>query len=148
MEKIPTWIPVVALALCDNQGRWLMHLRGEEKHHGGLWEFPGGKVEPGENPANALVREVDEELGITLDAASIMPALFAEEPIEVGKTQIVILLYTFAGWGGQEPAQPMAMEGGAVGWFTPAEIEMLDKPPLDILLARQLFGQDRQTDRN
>jgi 8-oxo-dGTP diphosphatase len=148
MEKIPTWIPVVALALHDNQGRCLMHLRGEEKHHGGLWEFPGGKVESGEKPANALVREIDEELGITLDAASIMPAHFAEETVEAGKTQIVILLYTFTGWTGQQPVQPSALEGGAVGWFTPAEIELLDKPPLDILLSRQLFGQDRQTDRN
>jgi|GEM_PF-2341348 len=102
----------------------------------------------GEKPANALVREIDEELGITLDAASIMPAHFAEETVEAGKTQIVILLYTLAGWTGQEPVQPSALEGGAVGWFTPAEIELLDKPPLDILLARQLFGQDRQTDRN
>ena len=46
LEKIPTWICVVALALHDDRGRWLMHRRPLHKHHGGLWEFPGGKVEP------------------------------------------------------------------------------------------------------
>ena len=64
VENIPTWTCVVALALRDGKGRWLMHRRPADKHHGGLWEFPGGKVETGETPRNALVREIEEELGL------------------------------------------------------------------------------------
>ena len=144
MENNPTWIPVVALALQEVGGRWLMHLRSEEKEHGGLWEFPGGKVESSETPANALVREIDEELGIVLDAGSLRPAFFAQnavpEDVQQGKAQIVIMLYTCRQWDRAQPVQPQALEGGGVGWFTPAEIELLEKPPLDVVLARQLFG--------
>ncbi|MEE3217566.1 MAG: NUDIX domain-containing protein, partial [Pseudomonadota bacterium] len=53
MKEIPTWTCVAALALSDGNGRWLMHKRPIGKHHGGLWEFPGGKVEAGETPRNA-----------------------------------------------------------------------------------------------
>lgn len=140
MEKNPTWVPVVALALCDNHGRWLMHLRPEEKHHGGLWEFPGGKVESGESPVNALIREIKEELGITLDIASLAPACFAEERPHEGQNQIVIMLYKAGPWTGLEQVQPQSLEGGGTGWFTPAEIEALEKPPLDQALVRQLFA--------
>ena len=58
MKEIPTWTCVAALALSDGNGRWLMHKRPIGKHHGGLWEFPGGKVEAGETPRNALIREI------------------------------------------------------------------------------------------
>ena len=141
MAKIPTWIPVVALALQDDSGRWLMHLRSEEKDHGGLWEFPGGKVESGEKPVNALIREIEEELGIILKAASLSPAGFAEGEPSDDTTQIVILLYTCGPWNTKHGAQPQSLEGGGIGWFTVDEIEKLDKPPLDVALARQLFAQ-------
>ncbi|MEO1019891.1 MAG: NUDIX domain-containing protein, partial [Pseudomonadota bacterium] len=58
------WTPVVAGALRGKDGRWLMHRRPLGKHHGGLWEFPGGKVEPHEIPVKSLARELNEELGI------------------------------------------------------------------------------------
>ncbi|MXP43824.1 NUDIX domain-containing protein [Allopontixanthobacter sediminis] len=141
MENNPTWIPVVALALPETDGRWLMHYRSEEKQHGGLWEFPGGKVELGERPAIALVREIAEELGIGLNAVSLKPAGFAESSSECDSPQIVIMLYTSAPWDLSQLSQPRALEGGAVGWFTPSEIELLAKPPLDVVLARQLFGR-------
>ncbi len=143
MENNPTWIPVVALALQDGEGRWLMHLRAENKQHGGLWEFPGGKVEPGETPVNALIREIQEELGITLDGGALSPAGFAENDPQMDEIQIVIMLYTGAPWNMQHPVQPRCLEGGGVDWFTPDEIEMLAKPPLDAVLARQLFGRTR-----
>lgn len=143
MENNPTWIPVVALALADNDGRWLMHRRPEDKHHGGLWEFPGGKVEPGEVPVNALIREIEEELGIALDPAALTPAYFAESGLEGGEPRIVIMLYTASGWTGLEQPQPQSLEGGGVGWFTPAEIGKLAKPPLDTALARRLFAGAR-----
>lgn len=117
-----------------------MHLRPENKQHGGLWEFPGGKLEPGETPANALIREITEELGIHLDAASLHPAGFAETGPDSGGPQIVILLYRCGPWDVQKPVQPCALEGGGVGWFTPNQIETLARPPLDAMLCRQLFG--------
>ncbi len=140
MEKNPTWILVVALALQDELGRWLMHLRDEKKEHGGLWEFPGGKVESGETPANALIREIHEELGISLEASSLNPAGFAQsEPVH-GKIPIVIMLYTVGPWNTKLSGEPQSLEGGGVGWFTPEEVESLDRPPLDVVLARQLFA--------
>ena len=141
MEKIPTWIPVVALALHDDHGRWLMHLRAENKQHGGLWEYPGGKVEPGESPANALTREIWEELGIRLDPAQLKPAGFAQSNAGIEAKQIVIMLYTSGPWDTNLPLQPNCLEGGGVGWFSPAEIALLAMPPLDVVLTRQLFGQ-------
>lgn len=133
MEDLPTWIPVVALSLSDRAGRWLMHRRPAHKQHGGLWEFPGGKVEPGETPRAALVREIREELGIELDPACLRPTAFADD----GTAGPVILLYTAARPTGAAPA---ALEGGAIGWFTHADISQLDTPPLDRELARALSG--------
>ncbi len=141
MEDNPTWIPIVALALPDGRGRWLMHLRPDDKQHGGLWEFPGGKVEPGETPANALIREIQEELGITLERATLSPAGFAENDPHNGERQIVIMLYTSQPWNLHHRAQPRCLEGGGVGWFTPDELESLAMPPLDAVLARQIFSR-------
>ena len=135
MQKIPTWIPVVALALRDGHGRWLMHRRPAGKHHAGLWEFPGGKVENGENPSQALCREIEEELGYMLESDALQPAGFAQERTSDSSTQIVILLYTLV-WDGSAVSP---LEGGQVGWFRPEEIDKLDKPPLDVALARGLF---------
>jgi len=129
------WIAVVAGALRRADGRWLMHQRPPGKHHAGLWEFPGGKVEPDEIPSPSLVRELHEELGICCDPASFTPAGFAETAIPEAGRQIVILLYTVTGWHGE----PAALEGGAVGWFTPEQALALPMPPLDVVLAGQLF---------
>ena len=137
MEKIPTWIAVVAVALGREDGRWLMHRRPPGKHHGGLWEFPGGKVEPGEVPDSALEREIREELGIALDPVSLAPAAFARSRGENGATPIVILLYSSRRWTGE----PRALEGGETGWFLPREIATLAKPPLDVALVRDFFGE-------
>ncbi|MEP3051375.1 MAG: (deoxy)nucleoside triphosphate pyrophosphohydrolase [Erythrobacter sp.] len=134
---ISDWIPVVAAALRDKSGLWLMHRRPIEKHHGGLWEFPGGKLEPRESPVSALIRELQEELGIVVARQDCEPCGFAQEPETSGKAPIVILLYTIEHWQGE----PAALEGGEVGWFEPAQVDRLKKPPLDIALARQLFGK-------
>ena len=128
---------VVAAALRRGDGRWLLHRRPIHKHHGGLWEFPGGKVEDGETPLSALLRELGEELGIGLDAGGIRPLAFAEDCPREGDGGIVILLYTAEAWEG-EP-RPLE-EGSTLGWFTPGEIGALDRPPLDVALGERIFG--------
>jgi 8-oxo-dGTP diphosphatase len=138
VENIPTWQLVVAGALRREDGRWLMHKRPLEKHHGGLWEFPGGKVEIGENPSSTLVRELQEELGIEVDPAQLLPASFAHEPADSEDIPIVILLYIIDQWlGSLHP-----LEGGEIGWFDPLEAVQLAKPPLDSDLVARLFRED------
>ena len=126
---------VVAGAMRRADGRWLMHRRPDGRHHAGLWEFPGGKVEPAELPADALVRELAEELGIRCRAEDCSPAGFAETGTDDAVRPIVILLYIIVQWEGE----PSALEGGAAGWFTPTEALSLPKPPLDVKLAQALF---------
>ncbi len=134
VEENPTWMPVVALALVDDRGRWLMHRRPAGKPHAGLWEFPGGKVEPGETPANALLREIAEELGLTISIEQLHPAAFAQSRGEGSELPIVILLYTCRQWSGE----PQPLEGGGIGWFTPGDAAELAKPPLDHTLVAKL----------
>ena len=134
LQRNPTWLPVVALALSDGHGRWLMHRRPEGKAHADLWEFPGGKVEPVEIPVEALVREAREELGIVLDPPDLRPVAFADDSARSGSPGIVILLYSAVRWQGE----PAALEGGAVGWFDIPEMQRLPKPPLDCDLLHHL----------
>lgn len=128
---------VVAAAIDGGAGKWLMHRRPPHKQHGGLWEFPGGKVESGEAPRAALVRELKEELGINLPEASLTPAAFADSGAAPREQAIVIVLYTTA----FAQRSVRALEGGEVGWFSPAEIGDLAVPPLDRELAGQLFAR-------
>ena len=129
----PTHMPamlVVAAALLGPDGRVCLQQRPAGKHHAGLWEFPGGKVEPGEHPAAALCRELGEELGIAVDAADLFPCGFAASPA------VVILLYRVVRWTGQ--TRPL--EGGALTWVEPGAVAALPLPPLDYPLAAQLLA--------
>ncbi|XUU59746.1 (deoxy)nucleoside triphosphate pyrophosphohydrolase [Erythrobacter sp. HA6-11] len=134
MEKNPTEMLVVAGALRAKSGLWLMHRRPAEKHHGGLWEFPGGKVEPGEAPENALIRELEEELDILIEAVDLALAGEAASPRDHVQPGIVIQLYTCGNW----ERVPNPQEGGSVAWFTFNEMRGLPKPPLDEALLEQL----------
>ena len=129
---------VVAAALTDGCGRWLMHRRPFAKQHGGLWEFPGGKVEVSEKPPESLVRELQEELGIKVVGTDLVPLTFAQSEAETDQISIVILLYRIDVWQGD----PQALEGEGIGWFTPDEVMELDKPPLDVELAARLFAKE------
>ena len=135
MEKNSTPLLVVAGALKSVEGRWLMHRRPLHKHHGGLWEFPGGKVELRETPRAALVRELREELGVAIALHEPEEEAHAASGSTASMPAIVILLYILRHWSGE----PQALEGGEVAWFDPHEIDDLQKPPLDCELARRLF---------
>ncbi|MEY4239383.1 MAG: hypothetical protein RL339_1984 [Pseudomonadota bacterium] len=125
-------VSVVAAALIAANGRILVHQRKAGADLGGLWEFPGGKVEPGETPDSALVRELAEELAIAVDAADLVYLAEASEP---GNPH-VILLYTCRRWQGE----PACLVGEAIAWVTPADLLTLDMPPLDVPLARELIS--------
>lgn len=142
-------IPVVAAALIDVQGRVLLHRRAPGKHHELLWEYPGGKVEPGESAAEAVLREIAEELGVALDPAALEPVSFAQGD---GQPHL-ILLYACRGWQGQPRAlewPEVAREDGlgeGLGWFTPAQVGDLAgqgaMPPLDVILTQALLRRLR-----
>lgn len=121
---------VVAAALIDADGRVLLAQRPAGKAHAGLWEFPGGKVDPGETPEAALIRELGEELGISVAAACLAPASFASEP--AAARQLLLLLYACRKWQGV----PRAIEAAALRWARPAEMFALPMPPAD----RALIG--------
>ena len=130
MEDNPTWLAVVALALCDDAGRLLLQRRPFHKHHGGLWEFPGGKVENAEIPRVALAREIAEELGIEIETTALTPSLLADEGALGG---VVLFLYSCTTWTGQI----VAHEGQEWGWFTREAAAILPLAPMDAdLLAR------------
>lgn len=116
---------VVAVALADREGRVLIQQRAPGRAMAGLWEFPGGKVEPGETPEAALVRELEEELGIDVDAGALAPACFASAP--VGETHMVLLLYICRAWHGA----PEPLDAAALRWATTDEMRALPMPPAD-----------------
>ncbi|NIJ63769.1 8-oxo-dGTP diphosphatase [Sphingomonas leidyi] len=125
---------VVAAALIDDRGRVLLQQRPPGKPMAGLWEFPGGKVEPGERPEAALARELHEELGISLDPSGLKPLAFASEPLE-GR-HLLLLLYTLRAWEGE----PAAHHATALRWVTPAEMRGMAMPPADVPLVEALAG--------
>jgi 8-oxo-dGTP diphosphatase len=116
---------VVAAALIDGDGRVLLQQRAPERAMAGLWEFPGGKVEPGELPEGALARELAEELGIAVDEAALEPACFASAP--VGERYMILLLYLCRSWRGE----PAPLDASALKWLRPAEMAPAEMPPAD-----------------
>ncbi len=118
-------LTVVAAALLDSDGRVLVQQRPPGTSMAGLWEFPGGKVEPGELPEAALCRELEEELGIGVDPAHLAPATFASEPL--GERHLLLLLYTLRNWSGV----PVARHATALRWVAPLDLHDLDMPPAD-----------------
>src|SRR5690606_23075758 len=136
-ENFPTFLLVVAAAIRDARGRLLLQECPPGKRHAGQWEFPGGKVEAGETPRLALVREIAEELALDLDPAAMASAGFAEEEPEAGRPRIVLLLYTCPIWCGE----PQGLEGQTWGWFTPEDAARLPLPPMDRALLANLTSQ-------
>lgn len=116
---------VAAAALVDRDGRVLVQQRPPGKSLAGLWEFPGGKVEPGEAPEAALIRELAEELGIETDRACLAPAVFASEPL--GAAHLILLVYVCRKWTGT----PHPHHATALRWVRPVELHALPMPPAD-----------------
>lgn len=121
-------MPVVAAALIDGAGRVLLQRRPPGKQMADLWEFPGGKIEPGEAPEAALARELAEELAITVDPAAMTPLTFASAGL--GARHLLLLLYVVRDWTGA----PQPLEASALAWVTPAAMRDLAMPPADVPL--------------
>lgn len=124
------FLMVTAAAMIDADGRVLVQQRPPGTAMAGLWEFPGGKIEPGETPEAALVRELDEELGIVVDHACLAPAAFASEAL--GERHLLLLLYALRKWQGI----PVARHATALQWLRPVQLHALAMPPAD----RPLIG--------
>lgn len=127
VEKTPTML-VAAVALVDADGRVLLQQRAAGRPMAGLWEFPGGKLEPGETPEVALIRELREELGIETDQACLAPATFASARLD--PRHLLLLLYICRKWRGV----PKPLDAAALQWLRPNQMFGLAMPPADIPL--------------
>ena len=119
---------VSAVALIDGDGRVLLAQRPEGKSMAGLWEFPGGKVEPGETPERALIRELQEELGIDTWASCLAPLTFASH--SYGSFHLLMPLFACRKWQGI----PSSREGQALAWVRPGKLRDYPMPEADIPL--------------
>jgi len=119
---------VAAVALIDVDGRVLLAQRPEGKIMAGLWEFPGGKVEPGETPEAALIRELHEELGIETWESCLAPLTFASHSYE--DFHLLMPLFACRKWGGT----PVAQEGQTLAWARANHLRDYPMPPADVPL--------------
>jgi 8-oxo-dGTP diphosphatase len=123
---------VVACALVDPDGRVLIARRPAGKSMGGLWEFPGGKVEAGEAPEACLVRELNEELGIDVSASCLAPLTFASHAYD--GFHLLMPLYVCRRWQGIAEGR----EGQALKWVRPRDLGAWPMPPADLPLISSL----------
>lgn len=123
---------VVAVALVDIDGRVLIAKRPPGKSMAGLWEFPGGKVDVGEMPEHALIRELREELGIDVTANCLAPFTFASHRYD--DFHLLMPLYVCRVWEGTVRAQ----EGQMLKWVSPLDMKQYPMPPADVSLVAML----------
>jgi 8-oxo-dGTP diphosphatase len=119
---------VAACALVDADGRVLVAERPPGRSMAGLWEFPGGKLRGTETPEACLVRELAEELGITVDPACLAPLTFASHAYR--DFHLLMPLYVCRVWSGE----PQGREGQGLRWVRPRELRGLAMPPADLPL--------------
>jgi mutator protein MutT len=120
MPPLPAAVRVLA-AVIERAGRYLICQRPAHKRHGGLWEFPGGKLEPGESDEDAATREMQEELGVRVTAVGTEQLLVhdAGSPFHIGFVPVVI------------EGEPACLEHAALAWVTPEEMAQYDLAPSD-----------------
>lgn len=123
---------VVAVALVDDDNRVMIAQRPKGKPMAGLWEFPGGKVETGETPEVALIRELKEELAIDVTEACLAPFTFASHTYE--KFHLLMPLYVCRRWSGT----PRPNEGQTLKWVRANQLSNYEMPPADIPLIAML----------
>ena len=123
---------VVDCALIDPDGRVLIAQRPADKQMGGLWEFPGGKMEPGERPEEALIRELSEELGIAVKEPCLAPFTFASHAY--ADFQLLMPLYLCRRWEGTVQAK----EHQGLKWVWPKDLKDYPMPPADVPLVPML----------
>ncbi len=132
MPSTPPLLLVVACALMDADGRILMCQRPPGKDMAGLWEFPGGKIEPGETPEQTIVRELREELMVEPCERCLQPFNFASHAYE--KFNLLLTLFVCRQWDGIAAPQ----EGQVIRWLFPEKLLELDLVPADIQLAQEV----------
>lgn len=132
MSGLPL-VLVAAVALVDADGRVLIAKRPEGKSMAGMWEFPGGKVEAGERPELALIRELKEELDIDVTEACLAPLTFASHAYE--KFHLLMPLYVCRRWKGMVAA----LEGQELKWVKPNRLREHPMPPADLPLIPHLI---------
>jgi len=125
---------VAACALVDPDGRVLIAQRPAGKTMAGLWEFPGGKVEAGERPEDTLIRELEEELGIVVDAQCLAPLTFASHSYP--EFHVLMPLYICRRWNGTV----VPREGQRLIWVRPRELRNYPMPPADEPLISHLMN--------
>jgi 8-oxo-dGTP diphosphatase len=123
---------VSAVALLDADNRVLLAQRPEGKSMAGLWEFPGGKIDPGETPEAALIRELDEELGIDTHESCLAPIGFASHGYD--DFHLLMPLFVCRKWNGT----PTPREGQTLAWVRPNALRDYPMPPADVPLVAQL----------
>ena len=124
---------VAAVALVDKDGRVLLSQRPANKQLGGLWEFPGGKVEAGERPEAALIRELKEELAIDVAQSCLAPLTFASHAYE--DFHLLMPLYVCRRWKGIATGA----EGQDIAWVRPQKLKDYPMPPADVPLIPHLL---------
>lgn len=128
---------MVAAALFDADGRVLLAQRPEGKAMAGLWEFPGGKIESGETPEQALTRELAEELSITVSESDLVPFTFASHTYE--KFHLFMPLFSIRKWRGT----PLPNEGQKLAWVAPDDLHSYPAPAADIPLFDVLVAETK-----
>lgn len=131
----PAGLPVVlvaAVALVNAKGHVLLAQRPEGKSMAGLWEFPGGKVQPGETPEYALMRELEEELGIETRECCFSPIGFASHSYD--DFHLLMPLFVCRAWRGE----PQPLEAQALVWVAPQDLYDYPMPEADIPLVYQI----------
>lgn len=123
---------ISAAALIDVDGRVLLAKRPDDKDMAGLWEFPGGKIEAGETPEQALIRELKEELSIDTRSSCLAPLCFASH--EYDEFHLIMLLYVCRRWWGS----PAPVEGGELQWVRAPRLRDFEMPEANAPLIASL----------